>query len=282
MTLKTAPTAVPTAATPEPEGTVVTEVKPPEVATIGGKKKTAKTGNLITDIAKEVESLTKTKALNLAATLAEDIEVNSFKMGGVLKLINENSWFEGADSFESFVYETYGFQARKARYLISIYDNLVTKMIPWEAVSHLGWTKLKDLAPILTVDNVAEWVAKAEKLTVIELQALIKAGEPSGEGEKTAKTTDDVIKMNFKFKTDQAETVQQALAKAKGELHTEYDTVAIENICSGYLGGNTDVAKPTMTFEEMVNTIGFEPALERISVMFPAFDITVTPVAVTA
>ena len=57
-----------------------------------------------------------------------------------------------------------GSQGRKARYLISIYDNLVTKMIPWEKVSHLGWTKLKDLAPVLTPENVDEWVAKAEKL----------------------------------------------------------------------------------------------------------------------
>jgi hypothetical protein len=62
---------------------------------------------------------------------------------------------------------------------------------------------------------------KAEKITVLELQALLKAGEPTGEGEKTVKTTADVVKMAFKFKTDQAEIVQQALAKPKGELHRE-------------------------------------------------------------
>jgi len=256
------------------EGAVATEAKP-EAAVIG-KKKVEKTGNLIMDIAHEVESLTKTKALNMADSLAENIEVNYFKMGGVLKLINDSSWFEGFSSFDDFVFEKYGFQGRKARYLISIYDNLVTKQIPWEKVAHLGWTKLKDLAPVLTPENVDEWVAKAEKVTVMELQALLKAGQPSGEGDKTAKTTDEVVKIQFKLKPDQADVVQQALAKAKGELHTEYDTVALENICAGYVGGNSAVAKP-FSLDDVIKTTGFEPLLTRISEMFPEYDISVVP-----
>jgi len=255
-------------------GAVVEEK--PDTTTIG-KKKTEKTGNLILDIAHEVESLTKTKALNMAENLAENIEVNAFKLGGVLKLISDNSWFEGFNTFDDFVYEKYGFAGRKARYLINIYDNLVTKMIPWEKVSHLGWTKLKDLAPIMTPGTVDEWVAKAEKLTVIELQALIKAAKPDEGGEKTAKTTDEVVKLAFKLKPDQLEIVNQALAKAKGELHTEYDTVALENICAGYVGGTSAVSKP-FSLDEVIDATGFEPLLKRIAEKFPMFDITVAPV----
>jgi hypothetical protein len=89
-------------------GAVVEEQKP-ETTTIG-KKKVEKTGNLILDIAHEVEGLTKVKALNLAENLAENIEVNYFKLGGVLKLINDNSWFEGAyEGFDRFVIECKGF-----------------------------------------------------------------------------------------------------------------------------------------------------------------------------
>lgn len=255
----------------------VTEQKP-ETAVIGKKAKVEKTGNLILDIAHEVEQLTKTKALNMAESLAEDIEVNYFKLGGVLKLINDNSWFEGFPAFDDFVYEKYGFQGRKARYLVSIYENLVTKQIPWEKVAHLGWTKLKDLAPIITPDNVDEWVAKAEKCTVVELQALIKAAKPDDGTEKTAKTTDEVVKMTFKFKADQAEIIQQALAKAKGELHTDYDTVALENIAAGYVGGTNVVNKP-YDLDAVIMATGFEPLLKRVAELFPNFDITVAPVA---
>ena len=161
---------------------------------------------------------------------------------------------------------------------MSTYDNLVTKQIPWDKVSHLGWTKLKDLAPILTPENVDDWVAKAEKCTVVELQALIKAGQPGEGGEKTAKTTDDVVKMTFKFKPDQADIVQQALAKAKGELHTEYDTVALENIAAGYVGGTSQVAKP-YNLDDVIQATGFEPLLQRISELFPDFDIVAAPIA---
>lgn len=255
----------------------VTEQKP-ETAAIGGKKKVEKTGDVLIDIAHEVESLTKTKALNEAERLAENIEVNYFKLGGVLKLINDNSWFEGFPSFDDFVFEKYGFQGRKARYLVSIYDNLVTKQIPWEKVAGLGWTKLKDLAQVLTPDNVDDWVKKAESCTVLELQALLKAGTPSGDGEKAAKTSDEVVKIAFKLKTDQAEVVQQALAKAKGELHTEYDTVALENICAGYLGDTVAVNKP-FDLDQVIQTTGFEPILQRISELFPDYDINVAPAA---
>jgi len=259
------------------EGAVATEQKPETTAI--GKKKVEKTGNLIMDIAHEVETLTKTKALNEAERLAENIEVNYFKLGGILKLINDNSWFEGFEAFDDFVEEKYGFASRKARYLIAIYDILVTKQIPWEKVSGLGWTKLKDLAPVLTPENVDEWVAKAEKLTVKELQAVLK--HESGEGEKTQKTTDDIIKIAFKLKADQAEIVNQALAKAKGELHTEYDAVAIENICAGYVGGTSPVAKP-FSLDEVIEATGFEPLLKRIAELFPAYDITVASIEETS
>ena len=242
-----------------------------------GKKKSHSTGDLLMDIAYEVESLDKAKAMKEADKLAENVEVNYFRMGGVLKLINDNSWFDGYASFDAFVIERFGFASRKARYLISIYDNLVTKSIPWEKVSGLGWSKLKELAPILTQDNVDEWVTKASALSLSELRLVIKKVDVP---DTTEKTSDGLVKMKFNFKADQADIVQQALAKAKGELPTEYDTVALENICLGYVGGNSSVQKST-TFAEHVISLGFETAMNQIAEMFPEWDIDVKH-AVTA
>jgi hypothetical protein len=257
----------------EAGGTVVEAVAQTQQTVAVGKTKNAKTGNLILDIAHEVEGLSKTKALNKASELAEDIEVNYFMLGGVLQLINDNSWFEGFPDFDSFVFEKYGFQGRKARYLIAIYDSLVKKQIPWEKVSHLGWTKLKDLAPVLTLENVDEWVAKATPVTVAELQAMLKA---SATGTETpAKTKADLVTIKFPLKTDQAEIVQQALAKAKGELKTEFDTVALENICAGYLGGTT-TAK-VYDVDTIIQNTGFDTIMTRISELYPEYDIAVAP-----
>jgi hypothetical protein len=255
--------------------TAVAEAATQTVA-VGKATKHAKSGDIIADIAVEVESLSKVKALNEADRLATTVEISYLRLGGVLKLINDNSWFDGYPDFGTFVEEKYGFAIRKAKYLIDIYTHLVTKMIPWEKVQHLGWTKLKDLAPVLTLENLDEWVAKATPLTVKELQAILKPA--SAEGEKANATTSDTVKITYNFKADQYDVVAKATAKAKAELGTEFDTVAVENIMSGYLGGNTAVA---YSLDDVIKSAGFNAVMERVGELFPEFDISVGPAAGT-
>lgn len=240
------------------------------------KAKTKATGNLIHDVAVEIEGLTKTKALNQAAKLAEDIEANYFKLGGLLRLIQQEQWFDGFPTFDTFVLERFGFAVRKAHYLIQIYTNLVDKQIPWEKVVGMGWTKLKDLAPILTLENLEEWVEKASKCTVVELQALIKAAtNPSGEATST-KTTSDSVTVKFKLHNDQNEVVQSALAKAKGELTTEFDNVALAGICTGFLANASGVAPAgEVDLVELFKSAGFEKVLGAFEQAFPLIDLTV-------
>ena len=246
---------------------------------VGKKAKGASTGNLILDIASEVEKYSKTKALNEADHLVKDIDENSFKLGGILKLISENSWYDGADSFGVFVYERYGFAERKARYLIQIYNDLVTKQIPWEKVAKLGWTKLKDLAAILTVDNVDEWVAKAELMTVVQLQAALKASMPAEDG--TTKPTDEFQKFGtYKLKADQAATVTAAINKGKAELGTEFDSVVLENICAAYVGGNVNVSAPDPV--ALLKSMGWSDAIQAWCTAFPEIDITIDEKTVPA
>ena len=247
---------------------------------VSGKQKA--TGNLIHDVAVEIENLTKTKALNQAAQLSEDIEANYFKLGGVLKLILSQQWYDGFPSFDSFVLEKFGFQVRKAHYLIQIFTNLVDKQIPWENVSHLGWTKLKDLAPILTLENLEDWVKKASTpTTVMELQAMIKAQSGSNEGAtESSKTTSDSVLLKFKLHNDQAEQVQTALAKAKGELTTDFDNVALAGICTGYLANASGVnTQPSgeVDVKALFLSIGYEKVLEAFDAAFPLIDMTIDP-----
>ena len=164
-------------------------------------------------------------------------------------------------------------QARKAYYLIAIYTDLVTKQIAWEKVKHLGWTKLKELAPILTPENTDEWVAKAEKLTVMELIAALKAG--TSPSDITGKTSDDVTTLKFKLKPDQLEIVQAAVAKAKGEIGTEYDNVAIENICAGYVGGV--ITDHQTDLKGVMKGAGWEAVLTAFDELFPDVGLVVTP-----
>jgi hypothetical protein len=255
------------------------QVAATETKVVGKKSQKAASGDMIVTIAQEVEKLNKTKALSLADTLATDVETNYFKLGGVLKVINENSWFEGYESFDIFVFERFGFQSRKARYLISIYTELVEKQIPWDKVGPLGWTKVKDLAVagVLTPENVDEWVEKAKGLTVLELQNLLKGG--NAETQTSSKTTDDVTALKFKLKNDQLETVQSALNKAKAETATEFDNVALENICAGYLGGVIGAPvsppkDPVDAIRDLMKDLGYEQTLNIFGEIFPEINLT--------
>lgn len=236
-----------------------------------------KTGNLLFDTAVEINGLTKTKALNLAIKLAEDIDSNSFRLGGVLHEISKQQWYDGFPTFDAYVAEKFGFAVRKAHYLISIYTNLVDKQIPWEKVQHLGWTKIKDLAPILTLENMDAWIAKADAVTVLELQALIKAPTEAGtqDGASTAGTTSNIVKMNFKLHSEQAEQVQAALAKAKAEAQTEHDNVALAAICGGYLANATGVASTQVDMQALFAQVGFEHVLGVFEQVFPNVNLTV-------
>lgn len=260
------------------EGTVVAETEQAvETVVTTTKSKVKATGNLIHDVAVEIEHLSKTKALHQADRLAEDIEANYFKLGGILKLIQSQQWYEGYASFDQFVLEKFGFQVRKAHYLISIYTNLVDKQIPWEKVSTLGWTKLKDLAPILTLENLDEWLAKAGPVTVMELQAMIKASQNSDATSESSKTTTDTVALKFKLHNEQAEAVQTALAKAKGELHTDFDNVALAGICTGYLananGVSSGTGSGTVDLKALFLSLGYEEVLQAFDAAFPLINL---------
>lgn len=248
-----------------------------QAAAAATKGKSKGSGDLILDIAHEVQGLTKTKALNQADRLADDIDSNYFKLGGILRLIKKEQWFEGFPTFEAFVENKFGFAIRKAEYLMSIYTNLVDKQIPWQAVCGLGWAKLKDLAPILTQENLEEWVTKASACSVPELQALIKGAKgEAGGGSTTVDTSASVVKMKFSFHTDQAEHVQLALAKAKGELNTEHDNVAFAGIATGYLANATGV-KQEIDLEALFSEIGYAKVLEVFDKVFPKIALQVDP-----
>lgn len=242
-------------------------------------KKAEQNANLIEAIAHEVETLSKPKALATADKLAEDIDTNSFRLGGVLKVIQDNSWYDGHETFFAFVQERFGFKERKTKYLMGIYTHLVQNQIPWEKVQHLGWTKLKNLALILTQDNVDDWVSKVEKLSYSEMMALIKADAGDGVGEKkegttTASNGDQTIK--FKLHADQYDTVTQALSKAKGESGAEYDSVALELICTGYLGNASSLpADASVNPTEVIKALGWEATLNLIGELWPALSVDV-------
>jgi hypothetical protein len=228
-------------------------------------------GDMIVQTANEIENLKEAKAFDMVPRLIDDSDRNSFRLGGILSKIQSEGWFmnKGFENFKGYVEAECSIKYRKAMYLIGIYNGLVESGVPWAKVSHLGWTKLKELAGILTPDNVDEWVGVAETMTALQLIDYIAKATA---GAETASSTEDAQKAaketstkTFKLHKDQRETVDEALKKAKHAGGTDHDSVALEMICIDYLGGTPKVAN----LKEIMESKSMEEVLQAMQEAFP-------------
>lgn len=218
-------------------------------------KSTVKEGEIIGpdkigDIAQEIENMKEADARNYVGQLAEQTEVTYFKLGGILSLIQANGWYTPYANFREFVEGEHGINYRKAMYLISIYNSIVESGVSYEKVKHLGWTKLKELAPVLTKDNVDEWLKKVKDKTALQIAEMVIAYKKSSTALPSGQSAPDsvVTTKTFKLHTEQKETVEAALKLAKKAGDTDVDSVALEYICLQYINthqsGGSKAAAP--------------------------------------
>lgn len=246
------------------------------------KTGTKQSEDVIHDTVVTLEGLEMNAALSLVSELSENIDYNYFQLGGVLSTIQSKGWYHeaGYDSFKEFVAKEYGLGPRKALYLVSIYNGLVDSGVAWNKVKHLGWTKLKELANVITPDNVDHWVGVAENSTVLQLLEAIKGANTAGDSGSSSddaegQPTSNVTTMTFKVHTDQKETVRQALDKAKEEAGTDVDTVALEMICMSFLQGGK-VTKQVTGLKDAMAGASWEEVLSVFEQLWPDVDVEVT------
>lgn len=235
--------------------------------------------DIIVQTAKEINNLDRETALEIVPSLIDSVDFSYFKLGGVLSAIQDNEWWkvEDCNSFKDFIQDSFGLHYRKAMYLINIYDKLVEADIPWAKVSGIGWTKLKELADILTTENVDEWVAKAHSMTTLNLQAAVKAAKAGALGVEgtTAPDSTGVSTVTFKVHPDQKESINKAIEQAMEEASTEFKGVALEAICLNYLSGGSTKKTPTPSLTAIMEKMEVLEVLEAFEVVFPNINITV-------
>lgn len=227
--------------------------------------------DMIVETAHEIENVKEAKAFDMVPKLIDDSDRNAFRLGGYLSKIQAEGWFmnKGFENFKAYVEAECSIKYRKAMYLIGIYNGLVESGVAWSKVAHLGWTKLKELAGILTPDNVDEWVAIAENMTALQLIDYIAKATAGAEGasstEDAKKSAKETSTKTFKLHKDQRETVEEALTKAKHGGGTEHDAVALEMICIDYLGG----APKVIDLKAIMESKSMEEVLEAMQAAFP-------------
>jgi len=171
-------------------------------------------------------------------TLLNTEGMNDFVLGGLLQKLSEKGEFGDQRSFRDHVEARFEkLKFRKARYLMQLYNGLIQAGVGWGEVSDIGWTKLIELLPVLTAENVAEWVEKAKNLTVASLREAVKAAlKAEQSGESTMPVDAEQLKnKSFKLYPQQYEVVEDALNDAMEKGQTKVPSAALEYICLDYL-----------------------------------------------
>ena len=233
--------------------------------------------DVISDVAYTIENLKQNQAHQMLVELREQQELNTFKLGGVLSMIQEQGWFAPYGSFKEYVEQEHLIRHRTALYWIRIYRSLLESGISWDKVKHLGWTKVKELAAVMTAENADEWIDIAEQQTALQLIETVKKSIAEDEGEAPGSApTKEVVNRSFKLHTDQRETVEAAIAKARELSGTSVDTVALEYICLEFLGGKHQPAKAVDLGEQLAKA-GLDDALAAFEAAFPTVGLTLDP-----
>ena len=99
-----------------------------------------------------------------------------YELGGLLREIFHQQYYLelGYHHFDDYLQETLEFSTRKAFYLMGIWEKANELNIPPKKLRRIGWTKMKEVVRVATPEDLAVWLARAEKLTTQELQALIQ------------------------------------------------------------------------------------------------------------
>lgn len=138
----------------------------------------------------------------------------------------------GYETFEDWVEAKLGWSRRKAKYLISIWENLHDKAGLTEAqIKEIEWTKAKELAPLaksgeLTKENADKWIGKTKDNTTEELKAAVKK-------KMTGTEPEVVTRVKFGLYEDQYRNWELALEKAaklteSDKVPHQVDMIALE------------------------------------------------------
>jgi len=121
------------------------------------------------------QTVTREDALAAIKQLSQQESEDWFNIGRVLSAYRSGRTDSEWNDLLSYAEDNFQVNKRKAYYLIGIYESLSKSNIAVEQVKQIGWTKLKEIAHLLTQDNVEYWVQIATENSTKSLLALLKS-----------------------------------------------------------------------------------------------------------
>jgi hypothetical protein len=134
----------------------------------------------------------------------------------------------GYATFEHFVHETLDLSYRTAKYLMDVYAVLIEQAkAPVAAVAEVGWSRAKELVPVVTRENAAEWLDYAKTHKTTDINRRVRQAKSGGQAEGWSPLT-------FGLFDGERKTVEEALELAARETGNERNGYNLALICADY------------------------------------------------
>jgi hypothetical protein len=227
--------------------------------------------DLIVDLLRGIETLTKDDARARFLELEENQEETFFEIGGVLSAIRKRKWFDPYGSLDEWVEKNTAIKRSRARALIRIYDGVAKSGVTLAKVKHLGWTKLNALVGVLEDEHADRWIEMASNHSRAEIKKLVQEHLVGSAGRKPAESTPTRVK-TYKFHVQDdrhVEAVDAAFDAAKKVKGLSNSSDAFAHICACYMRlqwrkGGTDQMPDGLAcvFVDLVNKLDENAARE--------------------
>ena len=179
---------------------------------------------------------------NRVKELSHELTNCYYRMAKLLYEVYYGNYFEnwGYAKFEEWTEKELGFKKRKAQYFVAIWDQFGLKLgVDHSRMAKLDWSKVKEIQPVVTKDNVNEWLERAETQTYSEIKKAVKEARSEDEALEDADSDDKeskekFVNMKFTLAEAQAENVRAALNRAAEMSGSEKTGHQLDLICSEF------------------------------------------------
>ena len=128
---------------------------------------------------------------------------------------------------------------RKAQYFVSIWEKSLEVGISKEVMEAVGWSKMKELVPIITTENAAELLKVAQEKSLKNLlehiASMKRAKKESKSADGVNSSAVNVAKYSFVIDLQDNDTVHTALEEAKARMETSNAAEGFVTICQDWL-----------------------------------------------
>ena len=175
------------------------------------------------------------KLIAKAMFIKDDIEGKFWELGEVLYIIFNKQYYvdAGYHDWREFCNGVLDIKWRTATYLKDIYGKFSPLDVEEAERKGIGWSKLKELLPIVNAQNVSYWLgmAKEKKVSVQVLNNMVKFALGKISKEEADKVPQVVA---FRLYQEQVENVERALEISRKLTGSDSRSYQLEMICAEF------------------------------------------------